>query len=317
MFQKIEDSTSNDSSFCDLVQKNLNMFLTISRKVQDAALFSTNEELDDISTSSLKFLLIDYNIAELLGKLVDSNQTIRDITRITNLKLSLDRYWSFLSKCETLNLIHKQDLEALHREEVPNATIKREEKIARFKREKEAQNLLKEVLIKRNKKGFKNETEEEEEEDETLRSFTLLLLDIAIRKSIENYFAVKEEIEMLENVINIKQKSGGKLPTPKEKPPQFKNFILLPNKRDQLKRDVFKPNYPLPTMTVEEWAEEEMRLGLMPSPNDPKPQKSNDKDSDNEEEDDQKTLKARNWDDWKDDHPRGEGNKNDRYFSRG
>jgi hypothetical protein len=28
------------------------------------------------------------------------------------------------------------------------------------------------------------------------------------------------------------------------------------------------------------------------------------------------TLKARAWDDWKDDNPKGTGNKNDNYFKR-
>jgi len=36
-----------------------------------------------------------------------------------------------------------------------------------------------------------------------------------------------------------------------------------------------------------------------------------------DEQTDEETLKARAWDDWKDEHPRGEGNKNDNYFKRG
>ena len=34
-----------------------------------------------------------------------------------------------------------------------------------------------------------------------------------------------------------------------------------------------------------------------------------DEDSDNEEVSDKKTYKARDWDDWKDDHPKGSGNR--------
>jgi immunoglobulin-binding protein 1 len=36
-----------------------------------------------------------------------------------------------------------------------------------------------------------------------------------------------------------------------------------------------------------------------------------------EKDEEQEILKARQWDDWKDDHPKGEGNKNDNYFKRG
>jgi hypothetical protein len=42
-----------------------------------------------------------------------------------------------------------------------------------------------------------------------------------------------------------------------------------------------------------------------------------DKDNLNDEEEEQKRQKDSKWDDWKDDHPKGEGNKNDFYFKRG
>jgi len=319
LFQSIENSSlrPDDPIYQSEVQNALGLFLRISNGVQSASMFSSNEELDDISSGSLKYLLVEYYIAQLLEKIVDVDSSTRDVSRIRNLKLATDRYWAFLNKCESIKLVHKQDLESFHREGSVNATIKREEKVARFKREQEAQNRLKETIKKRGKNGFiGNETEDEEEDDDTLREFSLLLLDIAIRKSVENYISAKEEADMLEQVIKMKEKSGGKLPPPPEKPPQFQNFVLLPSKREQLKKEVFRPSYPLPTMTVEEWAEEQMRLGLMPSPGDvPTTQKK--KEEDNEEEEEKATLKARAWDDWKDDHPRGVGNKNDNYFKRG
>jgi len=241
---------------------------------------------------------------------VESDPAFRDVYRIRNLKLSMDRYWSFFSKCEDLKLVHKQDIEAFHREESQNASTKREEKISRFKREKEAKELLKEVIKNRGGRvGFVGSTAEEEEDDETLRNFTLLLLDMAIRKSLENYFSSKEEADMLVGVIRMKEKSGGKLRPPEpDKPPQWKNFVLLPSKREELRQGVFRPSYPLPTMTVEEWAEEQMKLGMMSSGQQLPKQ---------EEDEDSKTIKARKWDDWKDGHTKGEGNKNDNYFKRG
>jgi hypothetical protein len=49
------------------------------------------------------------------------------------------------------------------------------------------------VIKKRaGKVGFVGTETEDDEDDETLRDFTLLLLDITIRKSVEDYFAAKE-----------------------------------------------------------------------------------------------------------------------------
>jgi hypothetical protein len=75
-------------------------------------------------------------------------------------------------------------------------------------------------------------------------------------------------------------------------------------------------------MTVEEWAEEQMQLGLMPSPdsmnnnNNNKNQGKKKKEDDEGPEDEEALKKKRDWDDWKDDHPRGAGNQNDNYFKR-
>eukprot|EP01118_Nematostelium_gracile_P018778 TRINITY_DN8477_c0_g2_i1.p1 TRINITY_DN8477_c0_g2~~TRINITY_DN8477_c0_g2_i1.p1 ORF type:complete len:187 (+),score=82.38 TRINITY_DN8477_c0_g2_i1:26-562(+) len=177
---------------------------------------------------------------------------------------------------------------------------------------------MQEISKKRGKKDFIGGEKEEEMDEDAEREFSLLMIDISVRKAVEEYEACKEEMAMLEQVIRMKEKSGGKLPPAPEKPPKFQNFVLLPSPKtkEQIKKEIFRPSYPLPTMTVEEWAEQQMDMGLLPAPGTTQQQQQVEKE-DTEEEADRETLKARAWDDWKDDNPKGDGNKNDNYFRRG
>ena len=78
--------------------------------------------------------------------------------------------------------------------------------------------------------------------------------------------------------------------------------------RAELQKGVFKPGHNLPTMSIDEYLEEERRRGNIiegggeASYNRPEP------DEDNIEKADQATYKARQWDEFKEENPRGAGN---------
>lgn len=84
---------------------------------------------------------------------------------------------------------------------------------------------------------------------------------------------------------------------------------------------VFGAGYPsLPTMTVDEWYEQHQKRGVLPDQGMPKRvgvEESEDakdhegemKDKQVENDDEEALVKARNWDDWKDSHRRGYGNR--------
>ena len=87
----------------------------------------------------------------------------------------------------------------------------------------------------------------------------------------------------------------------------LKPFVLL-DQRQRIQEGVFKPGHNLPTMTIDEYLEEEKRRGgviegggaqsgLQPEP-----------DEDNVQKTDEATLKAREWDDFKEENPKGSGN---------
>ncbi|KAI5568450.1 hypothetical protein BDE02_12G015500 [Populus trichocarpa] len=95
----------------------------------------------------------------------------------------------------------------------------------------------------------------------------------------------------------------------------------LTSERERMRAQVFQPGHRLPTMSIEEAGLKEMEImnkwqernaELMEEANsawykdNPKSKLS---EEDDDEDDDAAVQKARAWDDWKDDHPRGAGNK--------
>eukprot|EP01119_Soliformovum_irregulare_P021479 TRINITY_DN7158_c0_g1_i2.p1 TRINITY_DN7158_c0_g1~~TRINITY_DN7158_c0_g1_i2.p1 ORF type:complete len:276 (-),score=80.04 TRINITY_DN7158_c0_g1_i2:57-884(-) len=271
--------------------------------------------------NSDRYLLLDYYIGQLTLKITNAE------FRLRYLRTAIDCFGSFIDKAEELGIVPKEDIESYHREGKLKPELKREEKINRAKREKETEARLKQYLMRVIKRKQDRESgvlnsdskSEVEEDDEDERKLELTYIEIAIRKAVEEIEACKEESSMLEQIEKMKLDHGGKLPKePQNDLPRFQNFVMLPNDRSRLKGKVFGPSYPLPTMTVEEWGEQQMALGNIPAPGSvnqlPKEQE---KDYDRDEDDDRKTMKDRSWDDWKDDHPSGDGNKNDNYFRRG
>ncbi|KAG2495824.1 hypothetical protein HYH03_006063 [Edaphochlamys debaryana] len=83
------------------------------------------------------------------------------------------------------------------------------------------------------------------------------------------------------------------------------------SKKEQIKRDVFKPGHIMPTMTVEEAGEIEGREAME---REARQRKQEDKERarraalDSDEEDAEDKLKQRATDDWRDSHPKGYGN---------
>lgn len=77
--------------------------------------------------------------------------------------------------------------------------------------------------------------------------------------------------------------------------------FVLTNKRDELRQKVFGTGQVLPSMSVEEYLDYELANGKMLKAEEP--QNDSDESDDSDEE-----LRQREWDDWKDDNPKGSGN---------
>lgn len=95
----------------------------------------------------------------------------------------------------------------------------------------------------------------------------------------------------------------------------MKPFILT---RNATQAKVFGAGYPsLATMTVSDWYDQHRKYGALPDQGIAKTpaefkraaQQQEDKEQNEEEEDENTIHRAREWDDWKDTHPRGYGNR--------
>jgi len=87
----------------------------------------------------------------------------------------------------------------------------------------------------------------------------------------------------------------------------LKPFVLL-DRRKQIQDGVFKPGHSLPTMTIDEYLEEEKRRGGIVEGGGEQSGIRPDPDEDNIEKADEETTKAREWDEFKEANPKGSGN---------
>ncbi|KAF2070111.1 hypothetical protein CYY_008574 [Polysphondylium violaceum] len=301
---------SNCEEYQDKVKQSIKYLFNASIQVSRQSVFSKNEELEDIRTDLLKYLLIPYYVAELYLK-------INDVDRVKHLKISKIKVMDFLNQCENLDLIDKEDLNIIHREGKADPVNRREELINRSKKTKEIKQKLeyikqkREVILK--KIGQDDEYEESETggDEEVDRDFSMLLIKDAIIKAIQLLESIEFELPMLIEIQSIKDQHGGVLP-PKAPPKSANigNFQILPDGRRVMLDKVFRPSHILPSLTPQEAVEIEMRNGGMVSGKGGA-ESSSKKDSEDEEEeddDDEKLKKKRDWDDYKDDNPKGWGN---------
>lgn len=78
--------------------------------------------------------------------------------------------------------------------------------------------------------------------------------------------------------------------------------------RQKLRDGVFRPGHSLPTMTIDEYLAEEKRRGGMIEGGGEQSGIAPEPDEDNFDRADQDTMKAREWDEFKEENPRGSGN---------
>mmetsp|Transcript_43694 Transcript_43694/g.103135 ORF Transcript_43694/g.103135 Transcript_43694/m.103135 type:complete len:360 (-) Transcript_43694:147-1226(-) len=295
---------------------------SIAWRARELHLFSPNEELDDINTTDLKFLLVPFLMAETVAATRDMER------RLDELRKALVFWQAFCADCERLQVADAEDVKALNRDpqDKPTQAQKREEKIARYKRCKELDEQVSR-LFERKKElkgdewswgasgGFDEESE---------RDLIIALLKRSVSRCVEQIALTQEELPMLEIMA---ARGGPDAPPPKrEKPPlDSKPWCIRIQDKAELQKlyleQVFQPDIPMPTISIAEAAEAEIQ--------EMQEREQREKDfnfrqqyaehtrwyggdrygSQEQYEDEQKDYKDRSWDDWKDENPRGSGNK--------
>ncbi|KAL3846173.1 hypothetical protein ACJIZ3_003576 [Penstemon smallii] len=379
--RKIHQAASDSSVDQDAVSKGREFLRKCEDMIGKLGLFSANETKDDISTSNLKYILVPYYLGELTEKIAQDD-------RIQILKASQAKLKEFISFCETMELLSKEELESIQATANTFAD-QRAKKIARFKRQKAAESKLLDIKERRERRGRSTraaalsspveagEEDLEEDDGEEEREAWLTTISLALCKAFDLLEMLKKEEEMLvaikerlsqegddefsQSILDERTKkaeawhrsaaSRARYTKPaapitcatfaqdviegradvsrfhehKHQPMIFGPTSLVSqnptSERERIAAQVFQPHYRLPTMSIEEAGLKEMEIMNKWQENTAKfIEESNSSwhndnkklrpgEDDEDEDDDAAQDKARAWDDWKDDNPRGAGNK--------
>ncbi|ORZ17046.1 TAP42-like protein [Absidia repens] len=343
----LEDTSlaSNDPAYQSVVREALAALEQAQDLVERSAMFSSNELIDDINASDLKFLLTGAYLGQVVLKTVGEERS--DI-----LRRSKALFQQFISVCQDHQLMRKDDVDMYEKGingVKGSAAQQRQDKIARYKREK----ALKET-IQQLRQQLDDEKEQQQQrmattggtgeiDQELEREWVLALIDLELLRAIEQLHGIDQELVMVNEMEKMRQMAssssssgsvftdrrapitrqqdneshtldtnnrrppirGGPLLTKEGRPLQ--PFIIT-NKRQQLKDQVFQPGYNLPTMTIDEYLQQEMDMGNIIKGGGEEPEKKEIEDNDYEALD-AETMKQRDWDEFVEANPRGWGNR--------
>lgn len=309
-----------------------------SRLVDSLSLFSRNESEDDIASTDLQYLSIQYYVAEL---------TLRDsITdRRAVLKRAQDSYANFLSLLDAYSILSKSD-QKLQEQYLNNrdeffllfgrdAISRRNTKIARYNQEKQ---------LKAKLELLSQESSALDRDDSFIREMYHAEIELHTHNTFHKLDLIAQEIRILSlapptpptppnhlgpNISDtdarqrtsqretysdrldpslshlLRNGKAGPILSKEGKPLQ--PFTLL-DARQRLQNGVFRPDHRLPTMTIDEYLAEEKRRGGIIEGGGEQSGLRPEVDEDNFTKADEETVKAREWDEFKEANPRGSGN---------
>ncbi|XP_031449846.1 immunoglobulin-binding protein 1 isoform X2 [Phasianus colchicus] len=313
LLEEVEASTEPSSGAPSVqakVRQGLGALQRAAAMVEELQLFSENEELEEIASADLKYLLVPALLGALTLRQVEPSR------RREHLESGRRHLCRFLELCRSYGLSGAPPPPAAPREDsepgsaAPSSLLgmasSRQAKIERYKQKKELENKL---------ASLRTFVESGQADEEQVRELYLLQVKKWVNISFEEIESIDQEMVILKSRDTMKQSSAPPHGPSRQVRTPLKPFILT---RDAVQAKVFGAGYPgLPTMTVNDWYDQKRREEAARGQSAPqRPPNTNDEELQKEqqekikEEDDEEALqKARDWDDWKDTHPRGYGNR--------
>ncbi|KAM5467514.1 Type 2A phosphatase-associated protein 42 [Microsporum audouinii] len=323
---------TNSPAFREQLSNAISAFEQCQKLIQQLSLFSPNESVEDVTTGDLQFLTVPYLLAELL-------QRSYGVDRLKTLQQTRDEYERYLEALEQYGLLspsnkklYEQYLEqpdSFSLTPTNDVSARRQVKITRFKEEKELKQKL-EYLSQNKDSGHNDEdivrqvylAEIDFYTHQTFQSLDMLSQELSMLKVAPSLPPVQRADERKPGLSNGKEmgysdrldmvgsqmglgRYSGVLLSPDGKPLQP---FTLTSRRTDIKRGVFRPGHNLPTMSIDEYLEEERRRGGIIEGGGEKSGIPKEIDEDDFEKADEETLKARAWDEFTEANPRGSGN---------
>ncbi|XP_069543583.1 immunoglobulin-binding protein 1 [Brachyistius frenatus] len=320
IFEEV-DSTEEPLSSTSVqvrVRRGVSLLEEAAGMVAQLDLFSRNEELEEVSTADLKYLLLPALRGALSLKLSGRDR------RLDAVRTARAHFMDFLRRCKDYNMFrfdlppsaagNGSGAAESGASEAPSAprppdlvamAAQRQAKIEQYRQKKELEARLSEV---------RRALESGQADDEASRDFYLLSIRRWISVSLEEVQSIDQELQLIQHMEGGGHRSDRGSHQTTRTP--MKPFILT---KEAVQARVFGAGYPsLPTMTVDDWYEQHSRRGVLPDQGvpgtvpgdeDAKDREDEDKEKKAENDDEESLLKVRNWDDWKDTHRRGYGNR--------
>ncbi|XP_054161641.1 immunoglobulin-binding protein 1-like [Oppia nitens] len=332
----IKDSSlaTNDHKFQEKVYEGIKSLEEATRLVNQLSLFSTNESVEEIATKNVKYLLLPALLADL------TLMTIK-FDRHEILNTAETYYKDFIQR---LNDYQICNIEVKHNDIVSDdnkdekastssvmasldsAVRNRNAKIKRFNANKEMDNKLNEMRQRI------SQTDDDNVDDEILREYYLVLIKRWINKSFEELYNIETEKPIVEHLKKMKStdsedKLNARKANTNKSETKLKPIIIT---RNEFQKKVYGLGYPsIPTVSVDDFITEKIKEGSLEI-NDKNPVYNNSllnwaenpekklAEDETEEERKEKLIevddtnnirRARDMDDWKDVHKRGEGNR--------
>ncbi|XP_071942721.1 immunoglobulin-binding protein 1-like [Antedon mediterranea] len=317
---KVCEEATNSVNYQQQVSKAIAILEKATHMVNDLALFSSNEQVDEISTQDLRYLLLPSLLGELTLKVTSGD-------RLEMLDLGEAYFIDYLKRCKDYSITEEKipttdncvernvqpTVSGPGRLNMKSMQMEREAKLKKYKEQKEREKKIKEMgtwLQIRQK------------DDEIQRDYYKLILESCVNEAIDQIKSISQEKEILQHMAKSKSagsiaKTEPSLPAKERKP--IKPFIIT---RDSVQAKVFGAGYPsIPTVTLEEFFQKEVRERKIPQEalnpsavvvehgqQDDEPEEKPEVDENDPEE----LKRARELDEWKDDHKRGWGNRYNR-----
>ncbi|TKA33712.1 hypothetical protein B0A50_00548 [Salinomyces thailandicus] len=329
---------SNSSAFQDNLHAAIKLYEQCITIADQISLFSPNELLEDIGTADLPYLLLNYRIAELVLRINGREG------RKASLEQAQKSHERYLKQLDNYDMLGKDDATLFEQyQDSPNtfstasttdAAARRDAKIKRFKEEKALKQKL--AYMAQNPAIIHND-------EAAGRELQLTNIAYCTHQAFASLESIGQELHILslappspppdqsvhptdtrdrsardatetyssrlDTPSSLRASTRGPLLSKTGKP--LRPFTLTAggqSKRQDLQQGVFRPDHSLPTMSIDEYLEEERRRGGMIEGGGEQSGMKPVVDEDDVEAADRETMKAREWDEYVEANPKGSGN---------
>lgn len=286
-----------------------------------ASLISSNDTLEDLPTRSLRFIMLPFMAAA--ARIHWQGDMELRLQAVAEARAEL---MVFFHSVDNLGLLSEVDRDRVldnMPELVQTPQQRREALFARHKAEKASGQKLQTLLTRYTARVDAGKEESGDDGDEEHdRDAVLTIIQSSVRRGMDAVSSIDRELEVLRYAVG--QQARGVDPAKKaaqerpKGPPSGMNglpstFRIVADKREELRKGVFRPDHSIPTYTVEEWGEIEVQRAMAAEREkqereEIKARATAGEDSDGDEAADRETYEKRKWDEFTDNNNKGSGN---------